>query len=172
MLKRAIAAVAAIAGVGLLSGCGGLSAYAAHDPLPDPSAPPKVNSHPSTAPTAAASRCTKVSKAEQQVLNAVLTPGVRGTKFAAVRSQDFDQVYFVAVRLAGKGVGQGYNAVFATDELSSKGQLLAVDGFAQEYTKLGEPTQAGITPDADGVAEAQSCVAGTGSGQGSAGLPG
>jgi len=160
MIKRAIAAAAAVAAVGMLSGCGGLRAYAAHDPLPDPSATPtaKPKNTPKPAP---ASRCVSVGKAEQKALNALLTPGVKGTKFAAVQSEDFDQVYMVAVRLAGKGIGANYNAVFATDSLNGKGQTLAVDGFAQEYTALGEPTQEGVTPDADGVAEAQACVART-----------
>jgi hypothetical protein len=171
MMKRAIAAVAAIAGIGMLSGCGGLRAYAAHDPLPDPSATPKAvsSSPPKTAPPA--SRCTSVGKAEQKALNALLTSGVKGTKFAAVRSEDFDQVYMVAVRLAGNGVGTNYNAVFATDALNGKGQTFAVDGFAQEYSSLGEATQQGVTPDADGVSEAQACVARSAS-TGDANLPG
>jgi hypothetical protein len=96
---------------------------------------------------------------------------VKGTKFAAVRSADFDQVYMVAVRLTGKGIGTNYNAVFATDSLNGKGQTLAVDGFAQEYSSLGEATKQGVTPDADGVAEAQACVARSAS-AGGAGLPG
>jgi hypothetical protein len=170
MIKRTIVAVAAIAGVGMLSGCGGLRAYAAHDPLPDPSATPtaKPSGTPKPAP---ASRCVSVSKTEQKALTALLTPGVKGTKFAAVRSADFDQVYMVAVRLTGKGIGTNYNAVFATDSLNGKGQTLAVDGFAQEYSSLGEATKQGVTPDADGVAEAQACVARSAS-AGGAGLPG
>jgi hypothetical protein len=170
MMKSAVAAAAAVAAVGLLSGCGGLRAYAAHDPLPDPSAKPTAK--PSTTPRPApASRCVSVGKAEQKALTALLTPGVRGTKFAAVRSADFDQVYMVAVRLAGKGIGANYNAVFATDSLNGKGQTLAVDGFAQEFSSLGEPTRAGVTPDADGVAEAQACVARSAA-PGGANLPG
>jgi hypothetical protein len=160
MLKRAIAAAAAIAGVGLLSGCDSWQAYAAHDPLPDANAPkPTTAPQQPGAPTPAASRCTKVPAVEQKALQALLRKGITGTKFAAVRSADFDQVYMVAVRLSGKGVGSNYNAVFATDTLDGKGQTIAVDGFAQEFSKLGEKTQQGVTPDADGVADAQACVA-------------
>jgi hypothetical protein len=174
MLKRAIAAVAAIAGIGLLSGCGSWQAYAAHDPLaPDggvtkPTAAPGKSGTPSSTP---ASRCTKVPTAEQKALKALLTKGITGTKFAAVRSADFDQVYMVAVRLSGKGVGANYNAVFATDTLNGTGETFAVDGFAQEFSKLGEQAQQGLNTEADGVSEAQACVARSAD-VGGAGLPG
>jgi hypothetical protein len=173
MLKRAIAAAAAIAGLGLLSGCDSFRAYAAHDPLPDGSArPTAAPSKPVATPTTAASRCTTVPAAEQKALKALLKAGVKGTKFAAVRSADFDQVYMVAVRLSGKGIGSNYNAVFATDTLNGKGQTFAVDGFAAEFSKLGETTQEGLTTEADGVSDAQACVARSADTTGSGALPG
>jgi hypothetical protein len=175
MLKRAIAAAAAIAGLGLLSGCDRFQAYAAHDPLPGAggvSKPTSAPVKPGTSSTPAASRCTKVSAAEQKTLRALLKPGIKGTKFAAVRSADFDQVYMVAVRLSGTGVGTNYNAVFATDTLNGQGETFAVDGFAQEFSSLGEQVQQGVTTDADGVSEAQGCVARSADAGGAAGLPG
>jgi hypothetical protein len=175
MLKRAIAAAAAIAGVGLLSGCDSFQAYAAHDPLPGAGGvakPTSAPAKPGTPATPAASRCTKVPVAEQKTLRALLKPGIKGTKFAAVRSTDFDQVYMVAVRLSGTGVGTNYNAVFATDTLNGTGQTFAVDGFAQEFSSLGEQVQQGVTTDADGVSEAQGCVARSADAGGGAGLPG
>jgi hypothetical protein len=175
MLKRAIAAVAAIAGVGLLSGCDSFQAYAAHDPLPGPGGTTKPTSAPAkpgAAATPPAARCTKVPAAEQQALRALLKPGIKAAKFAAVRSSDFDQVYMVAVRLAGTGVGANYNAVFATDTLNGTGETFAVDGFAQEFSSLGEKTQQGLTTQADGVSEAQGCVARSADVTGGTGLPG
>jgi hypothetical protein len=175
MLKRAIAAAAAIAGVGLLSGCGSWQAYAAHDPLPAGGAakPATKPSKPAASPSPAASRCTTVPAAEQRALRALLKPGIKAAKFAAVRSADFDQVYMVGVRLSGKSVGANYNAVFATDTLTGAGQTFAVDGFAQEFSTLGEQTQQGLAPDADGVSAAQACVASSSDvGTGGAGLPG
>lgn len=75
---------------------------------------------------------------------AVPGTGVSAGPAVAVRSPDFEHVYFVAVDMAIPGTDGGVG-VWAVNDLSSPSSVFAVDGMAQEFTTW---------PDGDGGAAA------------------
>jgi len=83
----------------------------------------------------------------------------------AVRSDDFELDWFVAVQLQGEGFESGHIAVFATNAMDEDGedkpgQMFAVGAFANEFSDLGDggDTQAGFSRSNDGASIAEGCV--------------
>lgn len=87
--------------------------------------------------------------------------GATGTlvKAAAVKSPDFEKVYFVAVEFALPGVDNP-RAVFATNDLGDDGIIFAVDGIAKEFTTWidGDSIRDPITVTDPSVNAALSCL--------------
>lgn len=80
----------------------------------------------------------------------------------AVKSNDFENVYMVAVLIYGPSIEHGTGpAVFAVGgDPGSPHTWLSVDGFAKEFTELPDAskTDAEITISADGVKEVSQCA--------------
>ena len=80
----------------------------------------------------------------------------------AVRSGDFERVWFVAAEIDGSGMeGGGQVGVWATNRdpavgASSPGLIFAADGLAREFSDWGEGPGFSITD--DGAREARDCV--------------
>jgi hypothetical protein len=81
----------------------------------------------------------------------------------AVRSGDFEQVWFVAADIQAAGLeGNSDIAVWAMNDISAPGAglTIAVNGIAKEFSDWGAADQSDrFTPDDDGIAEAEQCVA-------------
>lgn len=82
----------------------------------------------------------------------------------AVRSQDFERVWFIAAEIDGPGIeDEGEVGIWATNadpDGSSLGTVFAVNGFAQEFSTwpAGDSTDAAITEDDHGAEEARDCL--------------
>jgi len=86
--------------------------------------------------------------------------GMQPLRGVAVRSQDFAEVWMVAVRFTATGVGL-QTGVWATNNLTSgAGLILSVDATARACTVWPNAAQTdpGITPFADGVSEARDAL--------------
>lgn len=119
-------------------------------------------------PTAAAtvSRCQPASPAQL----AVIRDGVQGLEPGndiktawAVRSTEFERVYVVAARIYGAGIpaeGAGPGVWAISGDPDAPGLVLAVDGFAKQFTSYPDASQtdARITMATDGASAAQTCA--------------
>lgn len=79
---------------------------------------------------------------------------------AAVRSEDYDKVWMIAVRFSGAGVDDEVG-VWASNSLDpGNGVIMAVDGFAQEFTVWpdADKTDAAMSIADDGADQAVECV--------------
>jgi endonuclease YncB( thermonuclease family) len=110
-------------------------------------------------------RCEEVP---QEIVEAIATgilpetgATLRGAQ--AVKSKDFEKVWFVAADLEDPGLdGTDQIGVWATNNIqhAGGGLIFAVDGFAQQFTDWGhgDTTDAHITMADDGADEATRCV--------------
>lgn len=108
-----------------------------------------------------ASRCLPVPAALGDGIASALDDGITASDWQAVKSNDFKNVYMVAAKLAGPGMGDDTTGVWATNRLeAAPGMILAVDGIAQEFSDWpdGDTTDARTSPADDGVSEARDCV--------------
>lgn len=109
------------------------------------------------------SRCMPVSPELLAAIASGVEEGVGEltlTEGAAVKSDDYSEVYLVAGKLKAPGV-DGDIGVWATNSLTpGQGLTLAVDGFAQEFTVWpdGGKSSAEVTQSADGYDEARECL--------------
>ena len=79
----------------------------------------------------------------------------------AVRSNDFNQVWFVAAEITGPGIPANTVGIWAiSGELETPGLVLSVDGFAKAFSPYPDAstTDAQITPFGDGAQEALTCA--------------
>jgi hypothetical protein len=80
----------------------------------------------------------------------------------AVKSNDFENVYFVSADLQGAGLeGDDDIATFATNSLSAGGGIImAINGSAKEFSKFpdGSTTSFKVTVSNDGAQASQDCV--------------
>jgi hypothetical protein len=82
----------------------------------------------------------------------------------AVRSNDYEQVYFIAAELQGAGLdGDDDIAIWATDrnpDGSDNGPIFAVDGMANQFSSWpdGRASSASLSRNDDGALEARDCV--------------
>lgn len=82
-------------------------------------------------------------------------------KAAAVKSDDYENVYMIAIVFAAPGMDDPELGVWASNALTvSGGTIMAVDGFAQQFTVWpdADRTDANITINDDGVTEAKDCL--------------
>jgi hypothetical protein len=142
-------------------------------PISSPSlTPPPQTSTPSAAPVASAtatpsvaSRCVAVSKGKLKniALGLHVTGGGTLTSGYAVKSSDYAEVWFIAAVIDGPGMGKGVVGIWASNSLEpNNGLIFAIDAYAGEFTDwgLGSTTDANITQNNDGVAEAAICAGG------------
>lgn len=115
---------------------------------------------PALAPTspAAASRCVPVTG---ELLDAIATGlqvsgGGSLEHGQAVRSNDFNSVYFVAARIKGAGLDASSIGIWATNDLAADGPFYAVDGYAHQFSDWGQSKD--VSQFDDGAQEAKSCV--------------
>lgn len=114
------------------------------------------------------SECLKINK---WYPTQVLSGGESGTgklKFVsavAIRSKDFNRVYFVAIKFKATGVGNQVGVWAVSGKLPQKpadlsGLTLAVDSIAQQFTVWpdGDKTQAQIMTNDRYVSKAKSCL--------------
>lgn len=128
----------AIGTAGVLAGCGGgASASEACERVPASLAAQLVDDH------------------------AVSGTGVSAGPAVAVRSPDFERVYFVAVDMAIPGTDGGVG-VWAVNDLSSPSSVFAVDGMAQQFTTWpdGDASAAAIDVADPSVETATECLSG------------
>lgn len=157
MRAARILALLALAGVLVASaGCGGTSTS-----TPDAGAP--------SAPTPEASDQAAVSAravpVPDDLLEAIASgeesgAGMKPIRGVAVKSEDFSEVYMVAMEFSATGV-ENQIGVWATNSLTAGGGLImAVDGTAKAFTVWpdSDKTDAAITSSDDGVAEARSAL--------------
>lgn len=166
--RTALAAAAAAAALALTA-CSADSSDAApeaEEPTSEPApAEPTTEAADEPEEPPADARCERVSKA---MAAAILSGAENGTgklaptgRAAAVRSDDFEKLFFIAVEFKAAGVGSEVG-VWASNSLQpGGGTILAVDGMAQEFTVWpdGDTTSAAISSADDGAAEAADCAA-------------
>jgi endonuclease YncB( thermonuclease family) len=109
-------------------------------------------------------RCENVSNYVQEALIEGLTNGTGATLrgFQAVRSNDFEEVYFVAAELEGPGLdGDDQIGVWATNDIDSyMGIYMSVNEIAKEFSEFpdGDTTDAYVTMNDDGAELASKCT--------------
>lgn len=89
------------------------------------------------------------------------TEGISFRKAQAVKSNDYESVYFVSGDLQGSGLeGEDDFATFATNKLDEVGIYMAVDAVANEFSVFpdGATTDAQLSMSDDGARESLSCL--------------
>jgi len=109
-----------------------------------------------------ASRCQSVPAQLTQAIEQGLTitgGGLLG-EASAVKSNDFESVYFVAAMLRGEGMGDDAIGLWATNDLDGNGMIYAVDAIANEFSDWadGRATDAAFSVSDDGAQEAIDCL--------------
>lgn len=76
-----------------------------------------------------------------------------------VRSDDYQQAYFVAAEITGPGM-DGSVGLWVTNNIDSPGLLYSVNGMAKEFSQWGDGanTAAAFSQSADGAREALACA--------------
>ena len=76
-----------------------------------------------------------------------------------VRSNDYQQAYFVAAEITGPGM-DGTVGIWVTTDPSNPGLIFAVDTFAKEFSDWGDggSTDAAFSQASDGAREAKACA--------------
>lgn len=107
--------------------------------------------------TQAPNRCVSVSAELVDAIETGLTVSGGGTLGAAqaVKSNDFEQAWFVAAEIRGPSLDEV--GVWATNGLTAgDGLIFAADGFAKEFSDWGDGPGFSIAD--DGAQEAKNCV--------------
>lgn len=153
----------------LLGGCGGSEAEsdeeaAAPEQRETEEPEDEPEEEPSPTPPARSKRCLDVEPAKLAAIAAGEEDGVGGITFssgAAVKSEDYSEVYMIAGRFTVPGVKQPQVGIWASNSLAAdQGVLLAVDGFAEQFTVWpdADDSAAKIRLGSDGVDEAKECL--------------
>lgn len=111
------------------------------------------------------SRCITASSAQVEAIRA----GVKDIADTndiksgwAVKSNDFDNVWFVAAKIYGPGIENGSDpGVWAiSGDLNNPGMILSVNGYAKEFSSYPDAskTDASITTADDGAKDALLCA--------------
>lgn len=129
---------------------------------PKPVDTPKPTNTTEATKAAVASRCEVPGRQLVDLLSGALTvKGGGSLRFAAaVRSRDYESVYFVAADVQGPGIdGPNDVAVWATTRLDGSGTFLSVDAVAKGFSSLPDAskTDAHLSLSDDGVDEARKC---------------
>lgn len=113
-------------------------------------------------PEGEVSRCRNVSSAViESAAQGINTDDVTIKSHNAIKSDDFDDVFFVAVELDGPGLeGDGDIAVLSTNNSNEPGTFMAVNSVAQEFFDFpaGDSTDAKVTMSDDGAKQAEECL--------------
>jgi hypothetical protein len=154
--------VVALVALAMLAGCGGSE---------DEDAAPPATTAETQEPTTTEeedeqeeTRCVSVDRSLVEAIATGLTVSGGGTlrDAYAVKSDDFQKVYFVSAEIDGPGIeGDGDVGTWATNSLEAGGGLiLAVDGIANEMSDWadGRKTDAAFSLSDDGVDESRACV--------------
>jgi hypothetical protein len=111
-----------------------------------------------------ASRCLAVSEDTLSWIESGLTDdNITLQNAQAVRSDDFEKVYFVSADLQGPGLeGAEDIATFAANNIDGSGLVLSVNAVAKEFTDWfhgdREGAQFHVTMSDDGARESRNCV--------------
>jgi hypothetical protein len=118
--------------------------------------------------TRVSDRCIPATEKQLDFINYAVSANTKSNYIQtgyAVKSNDFKNVYMIAVLLYGPSMEEGAGpAVFAVaGEPETPHTWLAVNAFAKEFTDLPDAssTDAEITISADGVEESISCTKNT-----------
>jgi hypothetical protein len=115
-------------------------------------------------------RCLSVPANITQRLNEGLniTGGGSVTDLQAVKSSDYESVYFISGTLQGSGLGRDTDLVtFLTNKLDNSGLTFSVDSVSTEFSDwpnitttnlLGEGVSSGVVMSSDGYDESRKCV--------------
>lgn len=151
----------------LLGGCGGGDEPARDEEVvaaPEPTEADEPEEKPSPTPPARSERCLEVDPAKLAAIAEGEEDGVGGITFssgAAVKSEDYSEVYMIAGRFTVPGVDQPQVGIWASNALApNEGVILAVDAFAEQFTVWpdAEDSAAKIRLGSDGVDEAKDCL--------------
>lgn len=177
--SSAIAGIALLFVVGAIAGGGGNEAeptattVAQVQPTdaPDPTAAPTEQPEPTDVPEPTdqsiaeeANRCEPVDDALVDGISEGLTVDGGGSlrNARAVRSEDYEKVWFVAADLQGESLeGSEDIGIWATNSLTvGEGLIMAVGGYATEFSDWGDggQTDAQLSINDDGAQEARGCV--------------
>ena len=135
-------------------------------PTPTPSSTAAATQQPTPAPSAStpsSDRCLAVSAKKLKNIATGLTIGGGGTltNGFAVKSNDYEEVWFIAALIDGPSMGKGVVGIWASNRLEANdGFIFAIDGFAEEFSDwgVGSTTDANITQNDDGAQEAAQCA--------------
>ena len=106
-----------------------------------------------------ANRCESVPAAAVDAIEAGMTVSGGGSlsRAQAVRSNDFEKVWFVAAEIDGPGMeGAGDIGVWVTNDVNGGGTIGAVDGFAHQFSDWG--VRSDVSRSDDGYSEARACL--------------
>lgn len=109
------------------------------------------------------SRCEPVDDALVDGISEGLTVDGGGSlrNAQAVRSGDYKKVWFIAADIQGPGLeGSEDIGIWATNSLVGEGLIMAVGGYATEFSDWGDggQTDAQLSTSDDGAQEARGCV--------------
>ncbi len=130
------------------------TAVATPQPTPAPTA---------STPAASANRCVVVSQKKLNRIADLLTVSGGGSlaNGHAVKSNDFESLWFIAATINGPQMGSNTIGIWATNTLEAvTGGIFSVDSFAEEFSDwvVGSTTDANITQNDDGAQEAAQCA--------------
>lgn len=97
----------------------------------------------------------------QRLEDSLNTEGITLRNIKAVKSNDFESVYFISADLQGPGLeGENDIATFATNKLDYSGLTFSADYVAKEFSDwpLGSTTKFNISMSNDGAQESKDCV--------------
>jgi hypothetical protein len=163
-MKRTLGTAIATAALMALAGCS--SSAPTDTATPAPAATTKAPVAPKAAPAAPskpASKCVAVGTGlgKSIISGAESGTGAKFVQASAVKSPDFDKVYFIAVEFSATGVDNQVG-VFASNSLKDGGGVvMAVDGLAQQFTVWpdADKTKAAISAADPSVDTAKACLA-------------
>ncbi len=137
-------------------------------PTSAPSSTPVATPQPKPTPTAgtpaaSANRCVVVSQKKLNRIADLLTVSGGGSlaNGHAVKSNDFESLWFIAATINGPQMGSKTIGIWATNTLKAvTGGIFSVDAFAEEFSDwvVGSTTDANITQYDDGAQEAAQCA--------------
>lgn len=117
---------------------------------------PRVSSTPTVA-----TRCEAAPVAVVTAISTGLGSGLTLRNAQMVRSDDFEEAYFVSADLQGPGLeGDDDVATWVTNNRSGGGLIFAVSAVAREFSDWGDggQTDAGFSMSDDGADESAACV--------------
>lgn len=144
-----------------LVGCGGSTA---RDDTP--TAPTQPTAAAPTAPVQASQATSRCVPAPEPLVAAIsdgldIAGGGSIEHVQAVKSDDFEQAWFIAGDLQGASLNQaGPIAVWVTNEIDGTGMIYSVNSFATEFSQWGDggTTDAEFSMTDDGANEAEDCA--------------